>query len=173
MKIFYAIFRPFIWVLNGFANAILKLIGITPIHEHGDIHSEEELKVIIAESHQGGVIEETEKALIQNVFNLGDRQASTLMTPRNELVWLNVNDSPEVNREKILANKHTLYPLTNGDLDSVYGFVYSKDLLGDNLEASLANLESIKKSCSSLPRITVPTRSWTSSARIRSTRPWW
>src|SRR5690606_34278013 len=54
LKVFYVIFRPFIWMLNGFANAILKLAGITPIHEHGDIHSEEELKVIIAESHQGG-----------------------------------------------------------------------------------------------------------------------
>ncbi|WP_298712405.1 hemolysin family protein [Chitinophaga sp.] len=145
LKVFYVIFRPFIWMLNGFANAILKLAGITPVHEHGDIHSEEELKVIIAESHQGGVIEETEKALIQNVFNLGDRQASTLMTPRNELVWLNVNDSAEINRQKILSNKHTLYPLTNGDLDSVYGFVYSKDLLNDNLTESLLQLESYKK----------------------------
>lgn len=145
LKAFYMVFRPFIWMLNGFANAILKLVGITPINEHGDIHSEEELKVIIAESHQGGVIEETEKALIQNVFNLGDRQASTLMTPRNELVWLNVNDPAEVNRKKILDNKHTLYPLTNGDLDSVYGFVYSKDLLNDNLVASLQKIETYKR----------------------------
>ncbi|MVT11322.1 hemolysin family protein [Chitinophaga tropicalis] len=145
LKLFYVVFRPFIWILNGLANIILRLVGIRPVHEHEDIHTEEELRVIIAESHQGGVIEETEKALIQNVFNLGDRHVSTLMTPRNEVVWLDVMDAPEVNKAKILTKKHTVYPLAKGDLDHTTGFVYSKDLLSDNFNGVINNLESISR----------------------------
>lgn len=145
LKLFYAVFRPFIWVLNGLANVILRMIGIRPIHEHEDIHTEEELRVIIAESHQGGIIEETEKALIQNVFNLGDRHVSTLMTPRNEVIWLDVTASPEINKAKILTQKHTVYPLAKGDLDNTTGFVYSKDLLSDNFNGAVNNLASISR----------------------------
>lgn len=145
LKLFYIIFRPFIWILNGLANIILRIIGITPVHENEDIHTEEELRVIIAESHQGGVIEETEKALIQNVFNLGDRHVSTLMTPRNEVIWLDVQDSPEINKAKILKHKHTMYPLATGDLDHTTGFVYSKDLLSDNFSTAINNLSSLSR----------------------------
>lgn len=145
LKLFYIIFRPFIWILNGLANIILRIIGITPVHENEDIHTEEELRVIIAESHQGGVIEETEKALIQNVFNLGDRHVSTLMTPRNEVVWLDIQDSPEVNKDKILKHKHTMYPLANGDLDHTTGFIFSKDLLSDNFSTAITNLSSLSR----------------------------
>lgn len=145
LKLFYAVFRPFIWILNGLANVILRAVGIRPVHEHEDIHTEEELRVIIAESHQGGVIEETEKALIQNVFNLGDRQVSALMTPRNEVVWLDVTDDPEVNKAKILTQKHTVYPLAKEDLDHTTGFVYSKDLLSENFNEVINNLESISR----------------------------
>ncbi|PWV56069.1 hemolysin family protein [Chitinophaga sp. S165] len=145
LKLFYAVFRPFIWILNGLANVILRMVGIRPVHEHEDIHTEEELRVIIAESHQGGVIEETEKALIQNVFNLGDRQVSALMTPRNEVVWLDVTDDPEVNKAKILTQKHTVYPLAKGDLDHTTGFVYSKDLISDNFNGVINNLETVSR----------------------------
>ncbi|UYQ95383.1 hemolysin family protein [Chitinophaga horti] len=145
LKVFFVIFRPFIWVLNGFANVILKAIGIKPAGEHGDIHSEEELRVIISESHQGGVIEETEKALIQNVFNLADRHVSSLMTPRNELVWLDVNDSPEENKKKVMELKHTVYPLAKDDIDNTFAFIYSKDLLSESLSERLGNLEALSK----------------------------
>ncbi len=145
LRIFYFVFRPFIWMLNGLANLLLRLMGIEPVHEQEDIHSEEELKVIIAESHKGGVLEETEKELIQNVFSLGDRKIQTLMTPRNEVVWLDLNRSQETIKKTILENKHTAYPLCEGDLDNVVGFVYSKDMIGDNFETVIKDLGKIAK----------------------------
>ncbi len=145
LKIFYTVFKPFIWLLNSMANLILKAIGIQPVHEQEDIHSEEELKVIISESHKGGILEETEKELIQNVFSLGDRKVQTLMTPRNELVWINLRDSQEKNKQKIQENKHTVYPLCEGDLDDLIGFVYSKDLIGEDFENKLSDLKAIAK----------------------------
>jgi len=74
LRVFYFVFRPFIWLLNGFANLILKLLGIKPMSEI-EIHSEEELKLIIAESEEGGAIETSERELIQNVFDFDNRVA--------------------------------------------------------------------------------------------------
>lgn len=145
LKAFYYIFRPFIWLLNGLANILLKMIGIKPVHEQEDVHTEEELKVIIAESHKGGILEETEKELIQNVFNLGDRKIQTLMTPRNEVVWVNLNDSPDEIKKTLLENKHSVYPLCEGDLDNVIGFVYSKDIMGDHFGDAILDLRKIAR----------------------------
>lgn len=145
LRVFYYIFRPFIWLLNGMANSLVRLIGIEPVHESEDIHSEEELKVIIAESHKGGVLEETEKDLIQNVFSLADRKIQTLMTPRNEVVWIDLNDSPEEVKKTLQKNKHSAYPLCEGDLDNVIGFVYSKDMIGDSFEEAIADLRKIAR----------------------------
>ncbi|MDR0692231.1 MAG: hemolysin family protein [Prevotellaceae bacterium] len=145
LKIFYFIFKPFIWVLNSLANALLKIIGLRPVSEQENIHSEEELKVIIDESRKGGVLEETEKELIQNVFILGDRKIQSLMTPRNEVVWLDLKASKEEIRRTILENKHTAYPLCEGSLDNVTGFIYSKDMIGDNFENIIGDLRRIAR----------------------------
>ncbi len=145
LKIFHFIFSPFIWLLNGLANSLLKLIGIQPVHEQEDIHSEEELKVIIAESHKGGIIEETEKELIQNVFSLGDRRIQTLMTPPYEIKWLDITDTPEANKKVIEENNHTVYPLCNGKIDDVIGFIHTKDLIGDNFDAKIVDLQKISR----------------------------
>lgn len=145
MQVFHFIFRPFIWLLNGFANFVLKLMGLDPVSEHEEVHSEEELKVIIEESHKGGVLEETEKSLIQNVFNLGDRSVLSLMTPRNEVVWLNLNDGWEKNKAKVLLDKHNVYPVCRGDLDNIIGYAYSKDLIGNDFDEKLRRLEQIAR----------------------------
>ncbi len=132
LRIFYVIFRPFIWLLNGLANVLLRLVGIRPVQEGEEIHSEEELKVIISESQKGGVLEETEKELIQNVFNLGDRQIQSLMTPRNQIVWIDITKTPDEIGQTLLEEKHSVYPLCEGDLDNVIGFLHTKDLIDEN-----------------------------------------
>jgi len=81
LRLFYVVFRPFIWFLNGLANTMLKMIGIKPVSEV-EIHSEDELKLIIAESEEGGAIEASERELIQNVFDFDDRVVRQVMIPR-------------------------------------------------------------------------------------------
>jgi len=71
LRIFYYIFRPFIWLLNGFANSILRMLGIRPIHSTGEIHSEEELRIIIQESAESGAILEIEQDIVERVFGPG------------------------------------------------------------------------------------------------------
>lgn len=140
LQVFYLIFRPAIWLLNGFANFILRLIGIKPMHEH-DIHSEEELRMIVSESHEGGVLEDTEREIIHNAFDLGERKIASLMTPRSEITWLDVNDDREITRERIVNHRHHMYPLCEESLDEVVGFMYAKDLVTENFEEALGRLK--------------------------------
>ncbi|HTE29423.1 MAG TPA: hemolysin family protein, partial [Chryseolinea sp.] len=87
LRVFYYTFRPFIWLLNNFANLVLKMFGVKPISEQ-EIHSEDELKLIIAESEEGGAIEPNERELIQNVFEFDDRVVRQVMVPRVKISGL-------------------------------------------------------------------------------------
>lgn len=128
LKVFYLVFRPFIWALNGFANFILKTIGIQPAG-HSEIHSEEELKLIVAESAEGGAIENSERELIQNVFDFDDRMVRQSLKPRNQISAISVNmPLPEAAR-KALDEGYSRYPVYEESMDKIIGFILTKDLL--------------------------------------------
>src|SRR5215210_1713468 len=127
LQVFYFIFRPFIWMLNGFANFLLKLIGIKPMHG-SETHSEEELKVIIQESADSGAIEEIEQNIVERVFALGDRKVSELMTHRTDLVWLDINDDLKTVRQKVKQEVHSVYPVCDGHIDNLVGILSVRDV---------------------------------------------
>lgn len=128
LKIFYFVFKPFIFILNGFANFILKLLGIKPIHG-SEIHSEEELKMIISESHEGGAIEETERELIQNVFDFDDRRVSDIYTLRKNIAAIDVRCSLQEALDMAIAEGYSRYPVYEEDLENIKGVLYTKDLM--------------------------------------------
>lgn len=128
LRAFYFIFRPFIWALNGFANMLLRMIGIKPIHGE-DIHSEEELKMIISESHEGGAIEQTERDLIRNVFDFDDRRASDILTLRKNITSLPASTSIEDAINYTISEGYSRYPVHTGSLDDIIGIIYTKDLM--------------------------------------------
>jgi len=128
LRVFYFIFRPFIWLLNNFANFILRVIGIQPVHG-SDIHSEEELKVIITESHEGGAIEETERALIQNVFDFDDRRASNIQTLRKNISAIELDKTVREAIDYAIQEGYSRYPVYDGSLDDIKGVLYTKDLI--------------------------------------------
>lgn len=127
LQIFYFIFRPFIWLLNNFANLILKLFGIQSSHGT-ETHSEEELKVIIQESADSGAIREIEQNIVERVFALGDRKVSELMTHRTDLIWLEINDDLKTVRQKVKQEIHSVYPVCEGQMDNIVGVLSVKDL---------------------------------------------
>jgi CBS domain containing-hemolysin-like protein len=129
LRIFRIVFKPFIYVLNGFANFILRLIGIKPIHEHEGIHSEEELKLIIAESAEGGAIDDSERELIQNVFDFDDRFIWQILKPRTQIAAIDINEPLEENIEYAITEGYSRYPVYDDTIDHIIGFVHSKDLL--------------------------------------------
>ena len=128
LKIFYIVFRPFIWMLNGLANFILRIFGIPTIHG-SEIHTEEELKMIISESHEGGAIEETERDLIRNVFDFDDRRVWDIQTLRKNITAMEVDLSLDEAIKFAITEGYSRYPVCKGSLDEILGIIYTKDLM--------------------------------------------
>jgi CBS domain containing-hemolysin-like protein len=128
LRIFYFIGRPIIVVLNGFANLILRILGIKPIHG-SEIHSEEELKMIISESHEGGAIEETERALIQNVFDFDDRRVSNIQTLRKNISAIEITLNMKEAIDFAIQEGYSRYPVYEDSLDNIKGVLYTKDMI--------------------------------------------
>lgn len=128
LRIFYLIFKPFIWTLNGLANLILKSIGIKPV-PHSEIHSEEELKLIIAESAEGGAIEAFEREMIQNVFDFDDRLVRHILQPRTKIVAMPDDLTLEEAVEMSIREGYSRYPIYHESVDEITGVVLTKDIL--------------------------------------------
>ncbi len=128
LRIFYIVFKPFIWLLNGFANIILRLLGVKPISEQ-EIHSEEELRLIIAESEEGGAIEPAERELIQNVFDFDDRIVRQVMVPRVKISGLKADLTIQEAMDVILKEGYSRYPVFENSLDEIIGIVHAKDVI--------------------------------------------
>lgn len=128
LRAFYFVFRPFIWLLNGFASILLKIFGIKPVNET-DIHSEDELKLIIAESEEGGAIEASERELIQNVFDFDDRVVRQVMIPRIKISALRAATTVRDSMQTILQEGFSRYPVYEGSLEEIIGIVTVKDMM--------------------------------------------
>ncbi|HZY78661.1 MAG TPA: hemolysin family protein [Cyclobacteriaceae bacterium] len=128
LRAFYFVFRPFIWLLNGFAGLLLKIFGIKPITET-EIHSEDELKLIIAESEEGGAIEPAERELIQNVFDFDDRVVRQVMIPRIKISAMKANTTVRDAINIALTEGFSRYPLYEESLEEIVGIVTIKDIL--------------------------------------------
>lgn len=117
---------PFVWLLNSTSNIFFRLFNIKRLKE--DAVTEEEIKTMITEGTEAGTIEEAEQEIIERVFHLGDRNITSLMTHRSDIIWFELNDTEETIKEKILKEPHSVYPICEGDIDSLKGVVTLKDL---------------------------------------------
>ncbi|HUH26557.1 MAG TPA: hemolysin family protein, partial [Flavobacterium sp.] len=127
LRIFYTIFKPVIWAMNGLANMLLRAIGITPVYG-GDIHTEEELKMIITESQEGGAIEQTERDLIQNVFDFDDRRVINVYTLNKNVSSLDVNTQIKEAVDYCISEGYSRYPVYDETKENILGLLYTKDL---------------------------------------------
>jgi len=156
--------RGFYWLmyvpiiaLNGAANWILRLVGIEPMGETEQAHSSEELRMIVGASHAHGVLNATERRLLENVIDFSEREVAEIMTPRVDMVCLFVNKSIAENLAIVRGQQHTRYPLAEGTADNVIGMIHIKDfitlILDANAERAGSVLQSIKR-----PVLFVPER---------------
>jgi putative hemolysin len=123
--------HPVLQILPLSSEWILKIFGHKPSSEPSI--TEEEIKILIEQGTQDGVFDEKEKDIVKSVFRLADREVGVLMTPRLEIVWLDLNASFEENRKKIIENPFSRFPVAQGSLDEVVGVVRAKDLLVQGL----------------------------------------
>ena len=129
IQIFYKILYPFIWLLNGSARLLLKLIGMKPASEHELSHTEEELRLLLSESYKSGEINMNELNYVNNVFEFDDKIAREIMVPRTDIVGFEVNDTFEEVLTQISEERYTRYPIFEGDRDNIIGFLNIKDFL--------------------------------------------
>lgn len=129
MHFFYFIFYPAVILLNGVANKFVVVLGIEPAHESEITHSEEELRMIIAESYRSGHIKQSEQYLLQNVFRFEKLVAEDIMIPRPDVVFLDTSLSVQDNFEIARRYGYTRFPLCNDSPDNVIGLIHIKDLM--------------------------------------------
>lgn len=125
MAILSRITFPFIWLLTKSSQLIMKILNL---RVNANQVTEEEIKAIISEGSEHGAIEEEEKEIIERVFHLGDRNITSLMTHRIDIVWFDINESKESIRDKIQTYLHSVYAVCDGGIDNILGIVYIKDL---------------------------------------------
>lgn len=140
IRVLTKIFRPLTKLLSTSTNIGLKLFRINTDEEPSI--TEDEIKVFIEQGREIGVIEDAEKDMVSGVFRLGDRRVESLMTPRTELVWIDIEDAPEVIVKKLIDSPYSRIPVGKGDLDEVLGVIYIKDLLGIDIQSPGFDLES-------------------------------
>ncbi|MEA5577967.1 hemolysin family protein [Anabaena sp. UHCC 0451] len=122
---------PIVYLLSASTDLVLRILGITPSTEPQV--TEEEIKILIEQGTEAGTFEEAEQDMVERVFRLGDRPVSSLMTPRPDIVWLDLDDSPEENRQKMSESAYSRYPVCQEGLDNVVGIIPVTDLLARSL----------------------------------------
>ena len=129
MLIFQKVMYPFVWLLNHVANWVARRLGFKAAAEGEDAHTEEEIRLLMEESHRQGLIDDTEADFVDNVFDFTELNVREIMTPRTDMVVLFLEDSFEENMEIILSEQLTRYPICREDKDHIIGFLHVKDLM--------------------------------------------
>jgi len=139
-KAYVTLFRPLIWSLNHLSNAGIRLFGVEPRDELSAVHTAEELAVMLGESHDEGYIEEFAHELLTGVLDFSARDAAFVMVPRDEVVTVARSATVAEVERTMVDSGHSRVPVVDHDIDSVIGFVHSKDLLAlgpDDLDRPL------------------------------------
>ena len=126
VNLFAKIFYPIVWLLSRVSNFFFSLFNIK--RSKDDAVTEEEIKTLITEGTEAGTIDEAEQEIIERVFHLGDRNITSLMTHRSDIIWFNLDDTEDKIKEKILSEPHSIYPICDGEIDNIKGVVSIKDL---------------------------------------------
>ena len=124
---FYKITYPIMILFNGITNGVVRLTGHDPANER-EVYTGDEIKLLIDESTESGLIDPEQNEFVDNIFDLGDKDAEAIMTPRTDLVCVDLEDSLEENMALVTRYKYTRYPVCRETKDRIVGFVHVKDL---------------------------------------------
>ncbi len=150
LRIFYFICSPFIWFLNKTSNVVLRVIGVKAVGDEY-FHSEEELRLILTESEEGGAIKPSENELIQNVFDFDDRIVKQVMVPQNRVIAIDVELGRNEVTKRVIEEGFSRLPIYLGDIDNIIGIVHSKDLLKAIIDNKFRTLKEIMRPVHFIP----------------------
>ncbi|BAY09169.1 putative hemolysin [Calothrix sp. NIES-2098] len=138
MRALAAIASPAVYLLSASTELVLRVLGIRASTEPQV--TEEEIKILIEQGTEAGTFEEAEQDMVERVFRLGDRPVSAFMTPRPDIVWLDLDDTPEENRQKMVESAYSRYPVCQEGLDNVLGVIPVTDLLARSFKCEPLDL---------------------------------
>lgn len=133
---------PVVYLLSASTELVLKCLRVNSTVQ-APLVTEEEIKLLVRQGAEAGMFEEAEQNLVERVFHLGDQQVGALMTPRLEIVWLNLDDPIEINRRKMIDHPHTRFPVCQGTLDNVLGIIRVTDVLSLALKGQPIDLAAL------------------------------
>ncbi|SDE57225.1 Hemolysin, contains CBS domains [Mucilaginibacter pineti] len=143
LRFFFVFFKPLIWLLNGFANFILKLLGISTLEGGEAHHSSEELQYLLEQGKESGALDSNEHELIQNVFDFNERVVKNIMVPRTKISGIDIASTRQELLDMIIDEGYSRMPVFDDVIDKIVGIVHAKDilpLLARNEEIVLKNI---------------------------------
>jgi len=150
LQFFFFIFRPFVWLLNGIANFILKSLGISPVHG-SDIHSSEELQYLVRQGQKSGEIDEAEYKIIKNAFDFFEQTAKQIMVPRTQVFAIDINKFSDATIDKIIEEGYSRIPCYDKNIDNIVGVIYLKDILIEIRKKEALDIRSIIRNMPVVP----------------------
>ncbi|GFZ30263.1 membrane protein [Clostridium zeae] len=148
---FYRISYPIMWLFNHSTNLVLKIFGISQVDEHEAAHTDEEIKILVAESYNHGLIDKTELTFVDNIFDFSETTVKDIMIPRTDMACIFIEDSFEDIIAYALQEQLTRYPVCRKSKDNVIGFIHIKDLYRLKIEGSKQNIEDIIRDIKFVP----------------------
>ncbi|MGC4128559.1 MAG: hemolysin family protein [Bergeyella sp.] len=133
LRWFTTIFQPFIWLMNSMSNGFLRMINIPPASE-SDIHSTEELQLLVKQSADSGEIEEENYEIIKNAFDFTDHSAKQIMVPRQNILSIDIEDDRYKILEQIIDSGYSRIPVYQGSIDNVIGIFYTKEFIREYIK---------------------------------------
>ena len=127
MVILEKVSKPVSFILAKSSSFLLWVLRIE--NKNDDVVTEEEIELMIKEGREDGTIEQEEEDIIKRVFKLDDQKVESIMTPRNEIIWIDLEDDKDINKVKIIESKRSIFPIASGELDDFIGVVQAKDIL--------------------------------------------
>ena len=151
MSVSLTLFRPFIQLLNGSGNAVLRLFGGNPDASHRHLHSPEEIELLVRDSRRGGLLKPSDSTRLRMALRLGRRTARQLMVPRRQIAALDLEEPFETLLAQINASPFTRLLVHRGGLDQVHGFLHVKDLAAALAAGPVASIDPLVRPLLAIP----------------------
>lgn len=141
--------KPFVWLLSGSTHAMMRVFGFAHSQESNVTH--EDIQALLQEGSSSGVIEHTEHTMVKNVFRLDERSISSLMVPRSDIVFLDIELALEENMQRVMQSPHSRFPICKGHADELIGIISAKQLLAQSVAGTLNDLQQLAQPCNFVP----------------------
>ncbi len=141
--------KPFVWLLSGSTHAMMRVFGFAHSQESNVTH--EDIQALLQEGSSSGVIEHTEHTMVKNVFRLDERSISSLMVPRSDIVFLDIELPLAENMQRVMQSPHSRFPICKGHADELIGIISAKQLLAQSVAGTLNDLQQLAQPCNFVP----------------------